>query len=65
MKEAAAVDHRLTLREILEKILGFIPHFKSKDELPEEEFFKLAKKKCMDSSFTQPHNKYREAHRTS
>ena len=27
------MDRRLTLREILEKIFGLIPRFKSKDEL--------------------------------
>jgi len=35
------VDRRLTLREILEKIFGLIPRFKSKDELLEEEFAKF------------------------
>jgi type I restriction enzyme R subunit len=38
---AAAADRRLTLREILEKIFGLIPRFKSKDELLEEEFAKF------------------------
>jgi type I restriction enzyme R subunit len=37
LRRAAAVDRRLTLREILEKIFGLIPRFKSKDELLEEE----------------------------
>jgi type I restriction enzyme R subunit len=41
LRKAAAVDRRLTLREILEKIFGFIPRFKSKDELLEEEFAKF------------------------
>jgi type I restriction enzyme R subunit len=35
------VDRRLTLREILEKIFGLIPRFKSRDELLEEEFAKF------------------------
>ncbi len=39
--KAAAVDRRLTLREILEKVFGLIPRFKSKDELLEEEFAKF------------------------
>ncbi|HYW21754.1 MAG TPA: DEAD/DEAH box helicase family protein [Nodularia sp. (in: cyanobacteria)] len=38
LRKAAAVDRRLSLREILEKIFGLIPRFKSKDELLEEEF---------------------------
>ena len=39
--KAASVDRRLSLREILEKIFGLIPRFKSKDELLEEEFAKF------------------------
>lgn len=35
------IRRRLTLREILEKIFGLIPRFKSKDELLEEEFAKF------------------------
>lgn len=41
LRKAAAVDRRLPLREILEKIFGLIPRFKSKDELLEEEFSKF------------------------
>ena len=41
LRKAAAVDRRITLREILEKVFGLIPRFKSKDELLEEEFAKL------------------------
>jgi type I restriction enzyme R subunit len=41
LRKAAAVDRRITLREILEKIFGMIPRFKSKDELLEEEFAKF------------------------
>jgi type I restriction enzyme R subunit len=41
LRKAAAVDRRLTLREILEKIFGMIPRFKSRDELLEEEFAKF------------------------
>ena len=41
LRKAAAVDRRLTLREILEKIFGLIPGYKSKDELLEEEFAKF------------------------
>ena len=41
LRRAAAVDRRLTLREILEKAFGLIPHFKSKDELLDEEFAKF------------------------
>ena len=41
LRKAAAVDRRMTMREILEKVFGFIPGFKSKDELLEEEFGKF------------------------
>jgi len=41
LRKAAAVDRRLTLKEILAKIFGLIPRFKSKDELLEEEFAKF------------------------
>ncbi len=41
LRKAASVDRRITLREILEKIFGLIPRFKSKDEMLEEEFAKF------------------------
>ena len=41
LRKAAGVDRRLSLREILEKIFGLIPRFKSKDDLLEEEFSKF------------------------
>jgi type I restriction enzyme R subunit len=46
LRKAAGVDRRLTVREVLQKAFGFIPGFKSKDELLEEAFaqFVLDKK---------------------
>lgn len=41
LRKAAAVDRRISLREIIEKVFGLIPDFKSKDELLEEEFAKF------------------------
>ena len=41
LRKATGVDRRLSLREILQKIFGLIPRFKSKDELLEEEFAKF------------------------
>ena len=41
LRKAAAVDRRLTLREILERVFDLIPDFKSRDELLEEEFAKF------------------------
>ena len=41
LRKAAAVDRRLTLREIVQRAFGLIGRFKSKDELLEEEFAKF------------------------
>lgn len=38
LRNAAKVDRRLSLREIIEKIFGFIPYFKTKDEMLDDEF---------------------------
>lgn len=38
LRNAMKIDRRLTLREIIEKMMGLIPYFKSKDELLEDEF---------------------------
>jgi hypothetical protein len=54
LRKAAAVDRRLTLREILEKIFGLIPSFKSKDELLEEEFAKFVADTKPDESDAIP-----------
>ena len=52
LRKAAAVDRRLTLREILEKVFGLIPRFKSKDELLEEEFSKFVADRVPESPST-------------
>lgn len=41
LQTAAKVDRKLSLREIIEKMFGFIPYFKSRDELLEVEFEKF------------------------
>mgnify|MGYP000118970652 FL=1 len=41
LRKAAGVDRKLGMREIIEKAFGIIDHFKSKDELLEEEFDKF------------------------
>lgn len=41
LTEANKLDRKLTLREVIEKIFGFIPFFKNKDELLEDEFEKF------------------------
>jgi type I restriction enzyme R subunit len=41
LRKTLKIDRRLSLREIVEKIFGVVPYFKSKDELLEEEFDKF------------------------
>lgn len=41
LRQSIHIDRRITLREIIEKIFGIIPYFKTKDELLEEEFDKF------------------------
>lgn len=41
LRKNLKIDRRLSLREIVEKIFGFIPYFKNKNELLEEEFDKF------------------------
>lgn len=41
LRNSMKVDRRLSLREIIEKVFGFIPYFKSKEELMEDEFDKF------------------------
>ncbi len=66
LRKAAAVDRRLGLREILEKIFGLIPRFKSKDELLEEEFSKFVADQKPDEAEAIPAIKtYFKAYATS
>ncbi len=66
LRKAAAVDRRLTLREILEKVFGLIPRFKSKDELLEEEFTKFIADRVPEPPATIPAIKtYFKAYATS
>jgi type I restriction enzyme R subunit len=41
LRKAAKLDRKLSIREVVEKIFGIIPKFKSKDELLDEEFDKF------------------------
>ncbi len=41
LRKAYELDRKLTIREVVEKIFGIIPHFKNKDQLLEEEFQKF------------------------
>lgn len=66
LRQAADVDRRITLREILEKIFGLIPRFKSKDELLEEEFAKfVADRKPTEVTALPAMKRYFKAYATS
>ena len=66
LRNSAAVDRRLTLREILEKVFGLIPRFKSKDELLEEEFAKFVADRKPEEAEAMPAIKtYFKAYLTS
>lgn len=41
IRKAAKIDRKTSIREVVEKIFGIIPKFKSKDDLLEEEFDKF------------------------
>jgi len=41
LRKAALIDRKVSIREVVEKIFGIIPKFKSKDELLDEEFDKF------------------------
>ncbi len=41
LRKAAKIDRKVSIREMVEKVFGLIPKFKSKDELLEEEFDKF------------------------
>ncbi len=41
LRKAALIDRKISIREMVEKIFGIIPKFKSKDELLDEEFDKF------------------------
>ncbi len=41
LRKAAKIDRKISIREVVEKIFGIIPKFKSKNELLEEEFDKF------------------------
>ena len=41
LRKAAKIDRKISIREMVEKIFGIIPKFKSKDEMLDEEFDKF------------------------
>ena len=65
LRRAVAVDRRLTIREILERALGLISRFKSKDELLEEEFGKFISDRPPDVAIIPALRAYFKAYATS
>ena len=66
LRRAVNADRRLTLREILEKVFGFIPDFKSKRDLLDEEFAKfIADHEPEDAAAIPAMRSYFEAYATS
>lgn len=66
LRKAAGVDRRIHIREIVEKALGIISKFKSKNDLLEEEFDKfLLDKKPEDPSTIIPMKYYFKAYATN
>lgn len=41
LRKAAKIDRKVSIREVVEKVFGIIPKFKSKDEMLDEEFDKF------------------------
>jgi len=64
LRNAAQVDRRLTLREIIEKIFGLIPHFKSKEELLDEECNKFISIHKPDADYVLPIKNFLKAYIT-
>ena len=65
LRKAAAVDRRVTLREILEKVFSLIPSFKNRDQLLEEEFAKfLADREPSNAASIPVLNAYFKAYAT-
>lgn len=58
LSRSAKVDRKISVREIIEKIMGLIPHFKSKNELLEEEFEKFLSDYKPDKTDNIPALKY-------
>ena len=64
LRKSAHVDRRLSLREIIELIFGFIKQFKSKDELLDDEFDKFVSIHKPESSDILPIKNFLKAYIT-
>ena len=64
LRKAVKSDRRIGLREFIEKIFGGITHFKSKDELLEDEFDKFIAIYKPESKYVLPIKNYLKAYIT-
>ena len=64
LRKSVQLDRRLTLREILEKIFGMIPGFKSKEQLLDEECDKFISIYKPDSDYVLPVRNFLKAYVT-
>ena len=66
LRKAVNADRRIPLREILEKVFGLIPDFKSKPELLKDEFARfIADHEPEEAAFVPAMRSYFEAYATS
>jgi len=64
LRKSVKADRRISLREFIEKVLGGIANFKSKDELLEDEFEKFVAINKPESQFVLPIKNYLKAYIT-
>ncbi len=58
LRSSIKMDRRISLREMIEKIFGRIPYFKSKDELLDEEFDKFDSRYLPSDEYFNPAKNY-------
>ncbi len=51
LRKAVGLDRRLTMREVIEKIMGLIPYYKNMNDLSEEEFDKFDSRYLPDEAY--------------
>ncbi len=64
LRQAEHLDRRLTWREVLERIFGVIDHFKSKDELLEEEVDQFIAIHKPEAKYVRPIQNFMKAYLT-
>lgn len=64
LRKSIQLDRRLTLREILEQIFGFIKRFKDKEEMLEDEFSKFVAIYKPDAEYILPLKNFMKAYIT-